>query len=1162
MKCCRTRLMSFVGFAAVLGFSSIGIGQVNKSSLDGTVTDPSAAAVPGAQVTLTETLTQVKSQTTTDSTGGYTFANLDRGIYQLTVTHQGFETLVQSGIALEAADNKRIDVSLRVGQVSQTVDVSSTAAALLETRDPNYTDTVETSTLKDLPLVVNGLHRDPSQYLAVIPGYTGGAGFSNNINGSIGSYGEITVDGAPLEAGGPIRGLVNSVFSNEIVAEFKVIDSPTADLGNTAGDAMSFVTKSGTNQWHGSLYEYLRNNDLDSRSYFATTVPKDIQNEYGGSLGGPIIIPHVYNGKDKTFFYFNYGQTRYRFGGAASTYTMPIEAFRQGDFSSILGSQIGTDSLGRPVFKNEIYDPSTTRPDGKGGFIRDPFPGNIIPQSSMSSVSTKFQGYYPTLPTNAPLVNNYIAEGGAGSTNNYYYSLKIDHTAGPNQFSGLYWEDHEVTLQPFTLPAFFAIDNYGLSENHDLTLNWARTFSQSVVNNATFAVNRANYPGNTTGVAGEGAALIGQPNALGPCTPTVSIPGFFASTTTQIQCDLGNANTDFSVFDNLSYSRGKHFFKFGGNWEHWNQNAPIINNGYFGYTSSETALPGTLLSSTGFPYASFLLGQVDNSMVQGFRAQASRAFMVGFYGQDSFRATPKLSLDLGLRWDIQPQSVDANNNVSAFNATLPNPAAGNLPGAMTFIGTGPGRLGRRRFVPANWAGFGPRIGFAYHLEANTVVRGSWGLFYGPVSSSSPAVAPNQQGFFPSYSLTTQNGFTPVFNWDQGFPVPSNPDAPTLDPAVANGGNTAFYGPNSTRPPRIETIRFGIQHQFPGQILVETSFIGKYAHGIFNFALNTYNQLDYQKYGALGALLNDDINSPAARAANIPIPYAGFQGTVSQALRPFPQFNTINDQGGGGGNATYNAFQLKVQKQYGNGISFLVGYTISKTLTDTSSISGPGQNLQANVPGFFAAGPQDAYNVRAEKGLGDSDIPQAVIFSYTYALPVGPGKKFVNHDNTFNRLVVGGWAIAGYQTYYKGAPISPITEQRLASQGGNLAPTFLRPDLVPGTPIRSNVSCGSYLPGQAIFNVAAFTDPQPFAFGDSPRTIPNVRTCGIANENFSLMKRIPIRENLRFELGGDFFNVLNRHPWGPPNVDIDGGAFGSFSSTGPGRIVQVHARLDF
>jgi hypothetical protein len=344
--------------------------------------------------------------------------------------------------------------------------------------------------------------------------------------------------------------------------------------------------------------------------------------------------------------------------------------------------------------------------------------------------------------------------------------------------------------------------------------------------------------------------------------------------------------------------------------------------------------------------------------------------------------------------------------------------------------------------------------------------------------------------------------------------------------------------------------------------VEGSFIGKYAHGIFNFALYTINQLNYQKYGPLGALLNDDINSPQARAANIPIPYAGFTGTVSQALRPFPQYNTINDQGGGGGNASYNSFQLKVQKNYGNGISFLVGYTISKTLTDTSSISGQGQNLMANVPGYFAAGPQDAYNLKAERGLGDVDIPQAVIFSYTYELPVGPGKRFVNHDDMLNRVALGGWAIAGYQSYYAGAPISPITEQRLATQGGALAPTFLRPNLVPGAPIRSNVSCGSYVPGQAIFNVSAFTDPAPLAFGDSPRTIANVRTCGIANENFTLLKKIPLRENVRFELGGDFFNILNRHPWSAPNVDIDGGAFGTFSSTLPGRIVQVHARLDF
>jgi hypothetical protein len=613
------------------------------------------------------------------------------------------------------------------------------------------------------------------------------------------------------------------------------------------------------------------------------------------------------------------------------------------------------------------------------------------------------------------------------------------------------------------------------------------------------------------------------------------------------------------MFDNLSHIKGKHYLKFGWNYTHWAGNFPVDNNGQFTFLPAETGLPG-FLSQTGFAYASFLLGAVDDAAIQGGNYEDGRSYTFGFYAQDEYHVTPKLTLNYGLRWDGQPFPLMGKNEVSQFVPTLPNPGAGNLPGALTYAGYGPGRCNCRRVAPSHWwdRNFGPRIGFAYQLNEKTVVRGSWGWYWGPVTQQMAGFdAIEQQGFFPLFTKATTDGFTPAFYWTNGFPLPPTGLAPSLTPDVANGSNTYYFGKDAGRPPSIQMVHFSVQRELRGRIGLTASYIGQFSRGIINTGEENINQLHFDQLGSLGPLLGQDVTSPAAQAAGVKVPYPGFTGTVAQAIRPFPQYLTVMNEGSAIGWANYNSAQLKAQKEFSNGLSFLVGYTISKQMSDSTG----------SVPGFFASTPQDAWNHRAEKGLAANDIPQQLLFNYVYQLPFGPGKRLANKDNVVNRYLAGGWSIAGVHTYQSGTPIAVTTERTLPTTGGAQYAALLRPDLVPGVPIRTSASCSSsgLNPfSQTLLNVAAFTDPQPLQFGNVSRTLGNVRSCGLLNENLSLFKDVPLyKERAKFQIGVDTFNLFNRVQWGGPSTDIDSPSnFGQVGSAGAGRIIQLHARIDW
>ncbi len=1127
-------------------------GQLDRASLSGTIKDASGGIIPGAEVVARQNSTQAAFTSSSNESGVYNFTGLPLGEYTVLVSKVGFTQGVRENVVLTSNSAVRVDMTLNPGSVTERVEVKA-ESTLIEERSSAYGFDLETKSLQDLPLQVSGSKRSLYGYLGTIPGVAN-AGFANNIMGGVGMYSQIVIDGVPAEYNAAVGGVAQRPPSVENIGEFRVVNSVSAEYGLTGGAFMSYITKSGTNEFHGNAYEYFRNDVFDARSFFAANVAVQRQNEFGFTVGGPVIIPHFYNGRNRTFIFGNFSQFIQHNGTSGVVLTLPTPAFRNGDFSALLGAPTGVDAAGNPVRAGAIYDPASTRSNGQGGFIRDPFPGNVIPANRRSSVSQKWQSLLPAPTILNSISNNFVGSSSGAINDEDSYFLKIDQILGKGRLSGSFKLARGNSVSPCVLPSFYC-GSLSTATTPSVRISYNVPLRTNIVNDFSAGLDRASLPGRPNPDMAVGARTIGLKNTFDPCSPQLSIPDYPGEPYfgTHV-CAQAEADTNWKFFDNVSIFHGKHNTKFGVNYLKWNANFPTVNeaNGFFQFSPLETGQPG--FSQTGYGYASFLLGLVDASHIQAPQTTGQREWTLGFFIQDEYRVTPRLTLNYGLRYDYQPQLVAPHDDISEFDRTVPNPGAGGLPGAMTFLGFGPGRLGKRRYGETWPWGFGPRVGFAYKLGANTVIRGSYGLFNAPVSQNQWAQVQQHQGFNPQFSVASQNqGITPAFNWDDGFPISGFNPNPTISPTVANGSGTSFVGKNSARPPQVQMTNISIQHQLPGNVLIEVAYLNNLGHHISTTSAEEINQLDFRRYGQLGSLLNQDISSRAAVAAGIRPPYPGFQGSVAQALRPYPQYQGINGISSPIGNSVFHAGQIKVQKRYSNGLTFLVGYTLEKTLTDLDS-----------TPGYFAAGPQDAYNRRAEKAPSTADSPQAVVASYTYDLPFGKGRRFANSDNAIHKYVLSGWSISGIHRYQSGGFMGVTTNGRLPTTGDSVAlsqPT-LRPDRVSGVNPRTGTGCQGFDPAVDFYlSPAAFSHPAPLTFGNSARILGNVRGCPTLNEDISLMKALPLRENrIAIRFGADFFNVLNRHNFTNPNANLDSPSFGRISASGPGRTGQLFVKV--
>jgi hypothetical protein len=1207
--------------------------QSDRGAISGTVLDNSGGAIVGATITATGTATGAVFTATTSETGAYSIQNMTLGQYNLTVTAQGFKTVNATGLIVELNNTTSKDITMQPGDVKETLTVVADAPTL-DTQTSDVGTVVDKRQIMELPLALGGqgVLRAPEAFVFLTPGTTGpGSNDSSNgvfeakLGGGQNFGNEVILDGASTARADSGSAFDQTAPSVEALSEFKVTTSTVpAEFGRTSGGVESFATRSGTNDFHGTAYDLFRNEALNANAWFNNLQGQprnlDRKNDYGGTFGGPVWIPKIYNGRNKTFFFFSYEQYR-QTQGSTNTSTVPTDAERQGDFSAFLGAPLTTDGTpsgpplinpcdGSQVLQGQIFDPSTTQTVG-GVTCRTAFPGNKIP--NISTVAQNILALIPE-PTNPnALSNNFIL-----TSNNPILSttmsFRIDQSLGQKHklfFSYSSRDNENINGSP-VLPNPLDTTFFSSFFTHYARVGWDWFISPTLLNHLNVGLNRVNSNSIATSVNGtDWDAAIGLTGASGPTFPPINF-----NNNPQGISAFGSANADRDVVNSLvvsesvSWIRGRHSFRFGVDWRAFQFS--VVDQSHqspsMGFDIAQTAeAPGQGLL-TGNTFASFLLG-APGDVSLAIRSRQPR-FVSNYYAgyvSDDFKARKNLTLNLGLRYDVETprrESADAQSvfdpnapNISPFDPTVGAITASGVPlnGALIFGGSGPNRSGTHAAgAQTYYKNIAPRLGFAYAPEKlfsffpNTVLRGGYGIYYAGLTYGDFGQALTD-GFTASPSFTQP--FNPAILLDSG--IPAFPAPPNLDPTQDNGGSGGGFGgityvaPSYGKPGMIQNWDIEFQHQFTTDLILSVGYVGN--HGTrLRSSLAQINNLNPQFF-SLGDALNADIDSSTATSLGITPPFTSFEslygpGTIAQALRPFPQYQSINTDCclENVGQSTYNALLAKLERRFHNGLNLLASYTYSKTLTDADSA------LPAFVAFSGGGSVQNSYNLKDEKALSYEDIPHTVVVSYLYELPVGPGKKYLNHGVISK--IAGGWEIGGVQRYQSGQPLAFGCATGIPAYDG-----CIRFDRVPGQPLLSP-NHGSFDVGQAFlnggvgctanpngtfsppvngaatyFNCAAFIDPNAstlvgqrgYAFGDSPRITGEVRSQRYFNEDFSIIKRTPFFENHEIDLKFELFNAFNRHVFQRPDTGLQDGTLGaSFGTVNTPRNVQITLRYSF
>ena len=1101
------KLISAVAICALSTY-----GQVGTAELSGTISDPSGAAVANAKVTAVNTATNFERATTTNNNGNYIIQLLPPGDYILNVEGSGFRKASQRGITLQVNQQAQIDVALQVGQVSETIEVTA-AAPLIQSQASSLGTVVSEKLVNQLPL--NG--RNFIQLAVLSPGVTGvGFAASGTIMG--GTRPDDRRPGTEIFSNGNREGSNNFLYDGidnnerltlsivlrpavEAVREFKIqTNLYSADVGRNSGAVVDVISKSGSNNVHGSLFEFLRNSAMDARNFFSprgTAFPSFRLNQFGGSLGGPVVLPKLYNGTNRTFFFIHYEGFR-RASQSLQLGNVPTLAMRRGDFSETA----------------PIYDPLTTRPNPSGsGVIRDPFVGNQIPSSRWDPITTKLINAYPA-PTSPGRFNNYLANLTQRQDWNQG-DVRIDHQASPNDTFFARWSiQNTETIVPSTFPA---VSIPGLSIPVGLgdegsfagtasqpaqhaVFSYVRVISPRVVNEFRMGFNRFRVDyladqfapgaalGNELGLANSNVT----PNEQN--LPIVSPSNYFGIGQTRSLPIFRRENT-FQYLDNMSATLGAHTLKWGVDFRRRQLTIYQTNqgNGRFNFSPAFTDSRNPA-GSGGDTMASFLLGFASSTVHDyTFNWPGERGSEFGVYFADDWRVTRRLTLNLGLRWDYYSPFSEVANRWSNFNvATLRMDIAGQN-GVDKYAGVKP-----------YYKNFGPRIGFAYQLMSHTVLRGGYGIFYNPAGNEGSSLRLFRNTPF-GLTVTENPGDINVGRRvNEGF-LP----LPVVDlTSVPNPIGSVFAVAPDFRPSYAQQFNVTLEHELiPGSLSIRAAAVGNLGRHLYN----TWNA-------------NQPIPGPAALNTRRPL------FSQQPALTDVSYFASD-------GLSSYYAGQLTIDKRFGKGVSALIGYTWSHAIDNVVLEFGGG-----------AAGPQpqDPRNLRAERGNSIIDLRHRLTASYLLELPFGQGRAFMNRGGLLN-VILGGWQTNGILTVQTGQPFSPVLQTSTTNGTGS------RPDVV------GKVTYPKTL--QRWFDPSAFATPAPFTYGNAGRNI--LFGPGRTNWDASLFKNFVIREEIRFEFRAEAFNVLNHPQFGLPNQNIGNAQVGSITSTvGNPRQLQLGLRFQF
>ncbi len=1085
------------------------------------MSDPSGAAVAGANVTGRNLDTGLSVATVSSDAGLYSLANLPPGRYSVTIEGPSMKKYVREGVTVQTGGTTSLDIAMQLGGISENVTVSADASQL-ETATSDIGATVQQSLIQNLPLEVSGTVRNPVQFITLVPGFVGNVGNdpgSNStddfkVDGGQENSTDVLVDGVSISLVSP-NTQWNKGVSTEGVQEFKVLQNNfSPEYGESGDGIVSLTMKSGTNDFHGSVYDFYRNRALDANSWVNNTAgqPKSVntQNDFGGTFGGPIRIPHLYNGHDKTFFFVDYEGFRFRTGGT-SLQSVPNEAFRMGDFSALLPT-------------TQLYDPVT----------HAAIPGNILTNDPNYVPSKVVANILALLPaTNGGLTNN-VVDTTVSSTSANLFDIKIDHNISEkHRISGGFDFDNTQTGGTSNLGPLFGSSTPQNTRYARFSDNYI--FTPSVVNQFLFGFSRRYRGELANSIGGNYPSKIGLTGVQETTFPCVKFTG---TPYEGLLNDCGAsqfADNVYQVNDSVSWVKGKHNMKFGGEIRMLQFNVRRLTqaSGEFDFNAAETSLNGV----GGDPVASALFGLVNTTTLNYGAFSGVRYKDFSIYAQDSYKLRPRLTINYGLRYDIDIPATEAYDRFSAVDPTLPNPGAGGIPGAYTYYGNGPGRNGSIRPQDLYTKAFGPRVGFAYSINDKTVIRGGYGIFYEPLKEGSFADQ-DGLGFFNRQTVSPTNG-GPI-QIDNGV-TRIFPDSGPFTPDGQNGSNGVILVPKSSgRPADVQTWNLDIQRQITGNMFVSVAYVG--SKGTHLPALNIIPNQVNPSFLSLGNDLNMNASCltmgtcPAATAAGVTLPYAGFTGNINQALRPFPQYGDFNQEDNSftpdrTGNSTYHAMQLQVDKRFSSGLSFLVAYTVSKNLTDADS-SGPG------VAGFIGTNEfigQNSYQRSSEKAVSELDTPQALVASFFYELPVGQGKRFMNKGGVSDR-VLGGWYASTILSYKSGTPTEVY-----GPCGGTAGDVLFagchftgaaRVNVIPGVP-ETNKSSNFNPDTTPFWNPAAFSLPAPLTFGNEPRSLSGARTFGSRNEDVTFGKKTRLfGEKATIDFRGEFFNIFNRHIYQP------------------------------
>jgi hypothetical protein len=1142
-------------------FATLAIAQTFTGTITGTVTDPAGAVVPGAVLTVTNLETNESRRLTSNEAGLFNFTALSPGRYRFEVERPGFKRFVQEPVELRVQQSVTLSPALEVGQSTQTVEVTG-QVPLIDVATSSLSQIVENRQVTELPL--NG--RNTLALVALTPGirthgqflqnsatrsFAGWGNFSSN--GGVADANEVLVDGASVT-----MYLINQpslIPPVDATQEFRVqTNNYSAEFGRSSGAVVNMSVKSGSNAPHGSLYEFHRNDKLDANDFFQNRAgqkrPKLTYNQYGFSIGGPIWLPRVYDGHNRTFFFTNFEGFRQRLAQAVTT-TVPTVAQLQGDFSQTF------NSAGQQVV---IADPFSVHNGPAGTPIRDPFPGNRIPQDRFDAVANNLGANQRVwaLPNSpgAPFtgVGNFSSSATQPSDEDQVVN-RIDHSIGSKwKLFGTY------AAQSFALGGFDPFRNgtdFLTVGGNESNLTQTAVLGATVLFSPTFVGEfRSSYSRfrNNRIPRSDGFDLtsIGFPPAIVAqqqfhAFPRLTFSGV-ASLGKLTTSEIRRITNNWNEAGSLTWTRGSHAIKFGGQFRVQQLNDVQVDDSSTSFTFNErftTLDPLRSSSTSGNTVASFLLGlPTSGSMGLGERLALERRYF-GLFLQDDWKVTRKLTLNLGLRYEVEFAPTERYNRQSYFDfstvAPITQQAGLNSPGVLRLTD---GNI--RAPESTYWRQWGPRFGFAYRVASKTVLRGGFGIFWLPGGLETSGSSTNN----PTATISTpfvsslDNGVTPQDRLANPFPnglIPLIGRSQGLNTLIGQSVGMFIRGAHQGY---VNQWNFDVQQQLGDGLALDVAYAG--SHGVGLPASIQANQIP-DAYLGLGTALNEQVSNPFYRLVSVG---TLSQPTVSrgQLLRPFPQFTGVSLGFVNVGSSIYHSMQTKVTKRF-SGSLISVAYTVSKGIGDSEAVVGWLE--QSGTPGGF----MDNYNRRLDRSLNAFDNPQRLVIAYTAELPFGKGKKWLPNSRGI-RSIVSGWEFNGFYTAESGTPLFLGTSTNLTNSfGGGSRPN--------NNGKSANLSGDAHDQLAQWFDTTVFTQPPAFTFGNTARTLPDVRDHGTNNLDVGLIKNNRFyrdgRLNLQFR--SEFFNLFNRVRFGDPGLTYGTPQFGVVTSQANSpRLIQFALKL--